>query len=206
MEECQDFRRPELSLTKKGRRCGGGAPLPNYPDWSEALGECSVPPRSTVYAWALGGRVYLRSSDFPPSPRMRCRKACIDLTLPYPHEDTHRLFRNSAMPYAVARFRVYTRIPQANRTRFSVEILTPRAPEEPSHRCCFGWLASPLAGPRDAPAAVCFPSPTRAGARVVAAEMPSREEMVSREEMASRRSPKQREMPFRTRAAGPADS
>ena len=23
----------ELSLTKKGRRCGGGAPLPNYPDW-----------------------------------------------------------------------------------------------------------------------------------------------------------------------------
>ena len=134
------------------------------------------------------------------------------LTLPYPHEDTHRLYsaatlyRNSAMPYAVARFRVYTRIPQANRTRFSVEILTPRAPEEPSHRCCFGWLASPLAGPRDAPAAVCFPSPTRAGARVVAAEMPSREEMVSREEMASRRSPKQREMPFRTRAAGPADS
>ena len=51
----EDFRRPELSLTKKGRRCGGGAPHPNYPDWRELGMQWGVRHRDSDYGAQAAG-------------------------------------------------------------------------------------------------------------------------------------------------------
>ena len=101
------------------RRRSPASELSGHRTGARRWGNAVVPPRSTVYAWALGGRVYLRSSDFPPSPRMRCRKACIDLTLPYPHEDTPRLYivlqPSSAIPLCRTPLPVSVYIPVSHR-------------------------------------------------------------------------------------------